>query len=55
MNLSLLRYTALCAGLGESQPGRVAGICHEQTYQSRETIIRAVNDDLRAVPATPTL
>ena len=54
MNLSLLRNTALCAGLDGAQPGRVAGIGHEQTYQSSEMIFRGLYDDLRAVPATPT-
>lgn len=40
MNLSLLRNTALFADLDQSQLGRVAEICHEQTYRSGETIFR---------------
>jgi CRP/FNR family transcriptional regulator, cyclic AMP receptor protein len=40
MNLSLLRNTALFADLDEAQLGRVAEICHEQTYRSGETIFR---------------
>lgn len=40
MNLSLLRNTALFADLDEAQLGRVAEICHEQTYQSGATIFR---------------
>jgi CRP-like cAMP-binding protein len=40
MNLSLLRNTALFADLDEVQLGRVAEICHEQTYRSGETIFR---------------
>lgn len=40
MNLSLLRNTALFADLDEAQLGRVAEICHEQTYRSGETVFR---------------
>ena len=34
MNLSLLRNTAHFADLAEAQSGRVAEICHGQTYRS---------------------
>jgi len=40
MNLSLLRNSALFADLDEGQLGRVAEICHEQTYRSGQTIFR---------------
>jgi CRP-like cAMP-binding protein len=40
MDLALLRQTAIFAGLDDTELGKVADICREQTYQPGETIFK---------------
>jgi CRP-like cAMP-binding protein len=40
MDLALLRHTAIFAGLDDTELGKVADICREQTYQPGETIFK---------------